>query len=152
MSGGFFDHAQSTIRSISDRIKDVLDLKSYEHITSKPEVNNQMFVATKLLEASYIYARRIDWLLSGDDGPDEFLERLAKDMMERFYPDQYKEFLKAEMPEAFSIRMCMEAKMAFDLYENGKHCKQLCFSLGEFRSQLRNAKKQFKKEMKNDKI
>lgn len=35
----------------------------------------------KLKEAE-IYAQRIDWLLSGDDGEDDFKERLSRDLLE----------------------------------------------------------------------
>ena len=32
------------------------------------------------LKIAYIYAQRIDWLLSGDDGEETFLERLQKEL------------------------------------------------------------------------
>ena len=32
------------------------------------------------LERAAIYAQRIDWLVSGDDGPESFIERLEEDL------------------------------------------------------------------------
>ena len=36
----------------------------------------------------FIYAQRIDWMLSGDDGEDDLVERLAEELAElkRKYP------------------------------------------------------------------
>lgn len=36
----------------------------------------------KILRKAYVYAQRIDWLISGDDGEETFLERLKKDLKE----------------------------------------------------------------------
>ncbi len=38
--------------------------------------------AIKLLKQAEVYAQRIDWLLSGDDGEDSFHERLKADLEE----------------------------------------------------------------------
>ena len=38
--------------------------------------------AVKLLRKAAIYANRIDWLLSGDDGEDNLKERLKKELKE----------------------------------------------------------------------
>lgn len=38
--------------------------------------------AVKLLRKAAIYANRIDWLLSGDDGEDDLKERLKKELKE----------------------------------------------------------------------
>jgi hypothetical protein len=34
------------------------------------------------LKKAYVYAQRIDWLLSGDDGEESFLRRLEEDLEE----------------------------------------------------------------------
>ena len=34
----------------------------------------------KILRQAEVYAHRIDWLISGDDGEDNFLERLKQDL------------------------------------------------------------------------
>jgi hypothetical protein len=36
----------------------------------------------EVLKRAQIYAQRIDWLLSGDDGEESFLKRLEKDLNE----------------------------------------------------------------------
>ena len=36
--------------------------------------------AVKHLRVAEIYAQRVDWLLSGDDGEDTFIERLKSDL------------------------------------------------------------------------
>jgi hypothetical protein len=33
-----------------------------------------------VLRKAAVYAQRVDWLLSGDDGEETFLERLKKDL------------------------------------------------------------------------
>ena len=35
-----------------------------------------------ILRKAYIYARRIDWLVSGDDGDNDFKERLKEELKE----------------------------------------------------------------------
>lgn len=35
-----------------------------------------------LLRQAYVYAQRIDWLMSGDDGEETFHERLKEDLIE----------------------------------------------------------------------
>ena len=37
-------------------------------------------MAISLLKMAEVYAQRIDWLMSGDDGEDTFHERLFEDM------------------------------------------------------------------------
>ena len=36
----------------------------------------------KIIRKAYIYAQRIDWLLSGDDGEESFHERLEEELNE----------------------------------------------------------------------
>lgn len=36
--------------------------------------------ALEALRVAYVYIQRIDWLVSGDDGEDDFHERLAHDL------------------------------------------------------------------------
>lgn len=37
-------------------------------------------LAVKYLKIAEVYTHRIDWLLSGDDGEESFLERLDEDL------------------------------------------------------------------------
>jgi hypothetical protein len=36
--------------------------------------------AVSLLKQAYVYTQRIDWLVSGDDGEDDFHTRLANEL------------------------------------------------------------------------
>lgn len=45
-----------------------------------PEIIEKFKEAERVLRMAYVYAQRIDWLLSGDDGEDSFLERLSEDL------------------------------------------------------------------------
>lgn len=45
-----------------------------------PEVIERFKEAERVLRMAYVYAQRVDWLLSGDDGEDSFLGRLSADL------------------------------------------------------------------------
>ena len=106
MSGGAFDYNQSKIRMIADDIEEIIEkcgkektteeLKDhygydYErwiekypedklHYTYPPEVLKEFKAAVHNLRVAEIYAQRVDWLLSGDDGQESFIERLKEDL------------------------------------------------------------------------
>lgn len=112
MSGGHFNYMQSSINQIADSIEDYInghelddeDIKYYlndrwtdddekayikEHHNTMPnpyryseETLNKMKEGMKIIKQAYIYAQRIDWLLSGDDGEKEFHERLKEELNE----------------------------------------------------------------------
>lgn len=46
------------------------------------ETIRELKKAIKLLKQAEVYAQRIDWLLSGDDGEDNFHECLKEDLKE----------------------------------------------------------------------
>ena len=50
-----------------------------------PEVIDKFKEAVSIIRRAGIYMHRVDWLLSGDDGDDTFLERLKKDLDESKY-------------------------------------------------------------------
>lgn len=77
MSGGHFDYDQYRINEIACQLKeDILFMKDkYEENTIK-----EFKEAYKLLKKAAVYVERIDYLLSGDDGEDNFHERLAEDL------------------------------------------------------------------------
>ena len=91
MSGGFFDYNQYKIYQIAEELEDVIlkngkkrerresweDEYYYEH---PPEVIAKFKEGLEYLKKAHIYAHRIDWLLSGDDGDESFLERLESDL------------------------------------------------------------------------
>ena len=91
MSGGFFEYQQYAIRSIAEDLDTVIinNGKKREHRESweneyqyeyPPEVLAKFKEGLELLKKAHIYAHRIDWLLSGDDGEESFLERLESDL------------------------------------------------------------------------
>jgi hypothetical protein len=47
-----------------------------------PETIAEFEKAVKVLKLAYVYAQRIDWLLSGDDGEDSFHRRLQAQLKE----------------------------------------------------------------------
>jgi hypothetical protein len=105
MSGGHFDYDQYKIGYIADSIESQIerngrrktkeelreqswidkewlernpeDINYYEY---PPEVIEKFKEAVNILRRAQIYAHRIDWLLSGDDGEESFLRRLKEDL------------------------------------------------------------------------
>lgn len=105
MSGGFFDYDQYKIGRIADSVEHEIrkngrkkterELKEeswrdkdwYEqypedlfHHKYPDEVIDKFKEGLDMLRKAEIYAQRIDWLLSGDDGEQTFLERLKEDL------------------------------------------------------------------------
>ena len=85
MSGGHFQYKQWEISNIADEVEQLIltndseekdewgDRKGY-HYT--PETIEEFKKGLVLLRQAYVYAQRIDWLVSGDDGEDSFHSRL----------------------------------------------------------------------------
>jgi MoxR-like ATPase len=105
MSGGAFEYNQYKIGYIADEIEETIvkngvektseELKQegwrdpdwYEkypedkfHHKYSDEVIEKMKEAVNVLRVAQIYAHRIDWLFSGDDGEESFLKRLDEDL------------------------------------------------------------------------
>lgn len=104
MSGGAFDYNQYKIGYIADQIEheierngrsktkeelkdDFRDSSWYEkypedlnHYKYPDKVIEEFKNAVKHLRVAEVYAQRVDWLLSGDDGEDTFIERLKSDL------------------------------------------------------------------------
>lgn len=105
MSGGTFDYSQRTIELIADdieqtileagrKIPDVL-LEEQQHRYSREIPLEEQYYssynrktmeimkrAVYILRMAYIYAQRIDWMLSGDDGEDDLVRRLNQELHE----------------------------------------------------------------------
>jgi len=85
MSGGHFQHKQWEIGNIADEVEQLIltndseekdewgDRKGYHY---SPETIEEFKKGLVLLRQAYVYAQRIDWLVSGDDGEDSFHNRL----------------------------------------------------------------------------
>lgn len=89
MSGGFYDYSQYSILNIKEAIATVIsnndsdDVNEYGDRISyqlTPETIIRFKEAVDCLEKAYIYAQRIDWFLSGDDGEDSFHRRLTDEL------------------------------------------------------------------------
>lgn len=102
MSGGHFDYWQYHISHIAEEVKDVVVKNHVEtpareherwdydengnlypwakyHYDYTPETIEKFKEGYKKLREAYIYAQRIDWLLSGDDSEESFHKRLKED-------------------------------------------------------------------------
>lgn len=89
MSGGHFNYEQYRIDQIANDVEQlILDNDSDEldeygstkgcHFT--PETIAEFKRGLYALRRAYLYAQRIDWLVSGDDGEDSFHRRLADEL------------------------------------------------------------------------
>ena len=81
MSGGHFNYDQSRIRYIADEIEELItsndDRFGYGY---SAETIAEFEKAVKYLRLAYIYAHRVDWLVSGDDGEESFHQRLKEQL------------------------------------------------------------------------
>lgn len=74
MSGGAFEYNQYKIRQIWEKIQEELDKQEREDV-------QQIFKdGIEILKKAEVYAQRIDWYLSGDDGEDSLVSRLESDL------------------------------------------------------------------------
>lgn len=80
MSGGHFDYNQSVITHIADEIEKLITSTEYGDY---PEAVKFEFSRGLVhLKLGFIYAHRIDWLVSGDDSEESFYARLKSDLKE----------------------------------------------------------------------
>lgn len=96
MSGGRFQYKQYDIEIIAETIESIIskNRKPIDPKDRKPwddsefyydypdEVIEKFKLAVKHLKIAAVYAQRVDWLLSGDDGEDNFFIRLEEDLKE----------------------------------------------------------------------
>jgi hypothetical protein len=89
MSGGFFDYQQYRLGYIADAVEQLIrdnhsqELNDWGYPRGREysdETIREFKRAVELLNQALIYAQRIDWLVSGDDGEDTFHARLAEDL------------------------------------------------------------------------
>lgn len=89
MSGGHFNYAQYQLEMIAEEINNLIDKNDCNdenewgdvigHHYSR-ETIREFDTAVTLLNQAAVYAQRIDWLVSGDDGEDSFHSRLKNDL------------------------------------------------------------------------
>jgi len=99
VSGGAFEYSQYKIRDIHEHIQQELDKQGQEkqievwekeYYEKYPEARfeevyredvQQIFKdGIDILKKAEVYAQRIDWFLSGDDGEDSLVSRLKSDL------------------------------------------------------------------------
>jgi hypothetical protein len=89
MSGGRFDYAQYRINDIIQEVEDVIHHNNDQTLDKygcmkgenlSEDTIKEFRKGLELLRKAQIYAQRMDWLLSGDDGEDSFHERLKEDL------------------------------------------------------------------------
>lgn len=89
MSGGAFNHKDYHISDIANQIQDLIDRNNSTEQNRwgeplgrdySPETIAHFREAVRLLQEAHLYVHRIDWLLSGDDGEDNFLKRIVNDL------------------------------------------------------------------------
>ncbi len=89
MSGGHFNHMQHQIDNLADEIEVIINANGsgqtddygdlIDHDLPK-DILNQFSDGVKVLRKAFVYAHRIDYLLSNDDSPECFRKRLAEDL------------------------------------------------------------------------
>lgn len=89
MSGGHFEYSQYQIEQIASDIEQLIINNDSEE---KNEWGDPLFIqysaetieefkkGLSILRQAFVYAQRIDWLVSGDDSEDTFHQRLANDL------------------------------------------------------------------------
>ena len=104
MSGGHFEYNQHKIDEIAGKIQTVIDRNGTEIPKEKRwsqdptwyekypedkfypkhpvEILEKFKEAVEVLKKASVYAQRVDWYISGDDGEESFLKRLKEDLDE----------------------------------------------------------------------
>ena len=82
MSGGQFQYEQYKIQQIADEVEQLIFNNSTEEYRFTEETIKEFKTGLAILRQAYIYAQRIDWLVSGDDGEESFHLRLKTELDE----------------------------------------------------------------------
>ena len=91
MSGGHFNYKQDSLLDMVDDVRFAILINEGKERMSggnnignrfSPETIAEFEKAVKALKTAYVYAQRIYWLLSGDDGEDSFHIRLQTQLKE----------------------------------------------------------------------
>lgn len=95
MSGGHFDYYQFRISDIREKIEHIVELNNVPvleedradkwdnrvvHFDYSDEIIEEFKKGIESLRVAQIYAQRIDWYISGDDGEETFFKRLKEDL------------------------------------------------------------------------
>jgi len=89
MSGGHFQYKQYEIGNIADQVEQMIIDNESEELDEWGNTKGYYFTedtmaefkkALVIIRQAQVYAQRIDWLVSGDDGEDSFQSRLKTDL------------------------------------------------------------------------
>jgi hypothetical protein len=89
MSGGHFQYEQYKLEMIADEIEHLIEKNDCNDKNQWGDVIGNHFSretmrefdkAVELLKRAHVYAQRIDYLVSGDDGEDDFHRRLKTEL------------------------------------------------------------------------
>ena len=89
MSGGYFNYSQYYLQQIADEVEQLIisndsnEKNEYDEVKGyhfSPETIEEFKRGLLLLKQAHVYAQRIDWLVSGDDGENNFHSRLKSDL------------------------------------------------------------------------
>lgn len=81
MSGGYFDYDQYKIQYIADEVESLIENNGSDELDQFGDKIHSNYSAETIyefkrglyyLQMAKLYAHRIDWLVSGDDGEDTF--------------------------------------------------------------------------------
>ena len=77
MSGGTFDYQQYSIKTIADEIEQIIENNPYKF---PDDIIEEFKTGVDILKKAHVYAQRIDYLISGDDGEESFRKRLKEEL------------------------------------------------------------------------
>lgn len=89
MSGGHFNYDQYKMEYIADSIQELIASNNDESLNEwgdrvghgySADTVAEFEKAVKYLRLAFIYAHRVDWLVSGDDGEESFHQRLKQEL------------------------------------------------------------------------
>lgn len=98
MSGGHFQYKQYELKYIADEIEQLIRYNGSDEVNEygdklfqnfSEEIIEEFKRGEKIIREALVYAQRIDWLISGDDGDHSFLIRLKAEL----------DAIKATLPE-----------------------------------------------------
>jgi Rad3-related DNA helicase len=89
MSGGHFQYKQYELKYIADEIEQLIRYNGSDEVNEygdklfqsfSEEVIEEFKRGEKIIREALVYAQRIDWLVSADDGEKSFLSRLKEEL------------------------------------------------------------------------
>ena len=79
MSGGYWDYFQYKISTVLEDLNDG-DIRSASKYCDYADLERDINILKNHLELAKIYMHRLDWLISADDGVQDYHTRLKEDL------------------------------------------------------------------------